>query len=245
MVRRMPRAIADVRVAVVIPAYEASSTIGDVVARVHAVMPHAAVIVVDDGSSDGTGAAAQAQRGAALLLLTHPRNRGKGVALGTGIAAAVSDHADVIVTLDADGQHPPQSIPELVAPVLAGTADVALGARRRANPMPLGRQFTNWLSATLASRVGGAGQDVRDAQTGFRAFTADVARRIRPAERHYDFETAFLLQALAAGCRVTSVTIPTVYEGRASHFRAWVDTWRLTRVFARHARQIVAGGGRT
>jgi glycosyltransferase involved in cell wall biosynthesis len=237
----MPRrGIADVRVAIVIPAYEASGTIGDVVARVHSTVPRAAVHVVDDGSSDGTGAAARSAGGGAVHVLTHPRNRGKGVALGTGIAAA-ADHADVIVTLDADGQHPPESIPDLVAPVLAGTADVALGARRRTNPMPLGRQFTNWLSAALASRVGGAGQDVRDAQTGFRAFTTDVARRIRPAERHYDFETAFLLQALVAGCRVTSVTIPTVYAGSRSHFRAWVDTWRLTRVFARHARRIIAG----
>lgn len=231
------------RIAVVIPAYQAARTIGDVVARVRAAAPTAATYVVDDGSSDGTGAAANAGGGEAAVL-THPRNRGKGVALLTGIAAALErQRAAVIVTLDADGQHPPESIPDVLAPVLAGTADIALGARRRTNPMPLGRRFTNWFSAALVSRMG---QDVRDAQTGFRAFTADVARRIRPAERHYDFETAFLLEALLARCRVTSVDIPTVYGGRhgdaTSHFRPWIDTWRLTRVFARHARRIVAGG---
>ncbi|MGH7607093.1 MAG: glycosyltransferase family 2 protein [Gemmatimonadales bacterium] len=222
--------------AVVIPAFQAAGTIGDVVARTRAAVPDAALYVVDDGSTDATG---DAGRGRGALVLTHPRNRGKGEALRAGIARACADGAAVLVTLDADGQHPPELIPALVTPLFAGGVDLVLGARRRGDPMPVGRRVTNWLSARLASRIGG--QDVRDAQTGFRAFTWDVGRRIRPTERHYDFETAFLLEALAAGCRVTSVPIPTLYDGARSHFRPWADTWRLARVFARHARRIVAG----
>jgi glycosyltransferase involved in cell wall biosynthesis len=172
-------------------------------------------------------------------VVTHPRNRGKGAALRAGIARACADNAAVIVTLDADGQHPAELIPALLAPIMAGTADLTLGARRRAAPMPLGRRCTNWVSARLATRIGG--QTVSDAQTGFRAFTRDVALRVSPSEEHYDFEAAFLLDALAAGVRVTCVPIPTVYDGARSHFRPWADTWRLARVFARHAGRILVG----
>jgi hypothetical protein len=99
--------------------------------------------------------------------------------------------------------------------------------------MPLGRRFTNWISAALASRIGG--QDVRDAQTGFRAFTRAVAERLKPAGDRYEYEANFLLDALRAGFRVTSVEVPTVY-GPRSHFRSWSDTWRMARAFARHMR---------
>src|SRR5207253_5600105 len=158
----------------------------------------------------------------------HPRNRGKGAALATGIAAALQGGARVIVTLDGDGQHPPEEIPRLAAAVVSGGADLALGARARAGTMPWGRRCTNWLSAALASRIGGVA--VPDAQTGFRALSRRIAEAIRPTERRYDYETAFLLAALAQGYRVHSEPIPTVYEGRPSHFRDWADTWRLARV---------------
>jgi glycosyltransferase involved in cell wall biosynthesis len=220
-------------VAVVIPAYQAADTIAAVVAGARAAAP---VYLVDDGSTDGTG---DVGRGKGAILLTHATNRGKGAALATGIAAALTADADVIVTLDADGQHPPALIPHLLAPIFDTRADLVLGARQRSGAMPLGRRFTNWLSARLASRI--AGQGVSDAQSGFRAFTRAVAERVRPAGDRYDYETAFLLGACEAGFRVTSVPIPTVYGGAESHFRPWVDSWRVARVFARYARRIVIG----
>ena len=223
------------RVAVVIPAFQATATIGDVVTRTRASLPDAQVIVVDDGSTDGTG---EEGRGKGASVLTHPRNRGKGVALRTGIARACADGADLIVTLDADGQHPPEEIPRLLAPLAEGRADLVLGARRRDGVMPLSRRFTNWLSATLASRI--AGQRLHDAQTGFRAFTRAVVERIQSAGDRYEYEANFLLDALRAGYRVASVEVPTIY-GPRSHFRPWTDTWRMARAFARHAGRIVVG----
>jgi len=220
---------------VVIPAFQATATIGDVVTRTRATLPDAQVIVVDDGSTDGTG---EEGRGKGASVLTHPRNRGKGVALRTGIARACADGADLIVTLDADGQHPPEEIPRLLAPLAEGRADLVLGARRRDGVMPLSRRFTNWLSATLASRI--AGQRLHDAQTGFRAFTRAVVERIQPAGDRYEYEANFLLDALRAGYRVASVEVPTIY-GPRSHFRSWTDTWRMARAFARHAGRIVVG----
>ena len=222
-------------VAVVVPAYQAAATIRDVVVRVRDAVPDATVYVVDDGSTDGTGAAAREQ---GALVLVHRHNHGKGAALRTGIARALADEARVIVTIDADGQHAPEDIPRLAAPVWSGEADLVLGARARTRTMPLGRRCSNWLSAALASRVGGI--RVPDAQTGFRAIARSLAEAIHPAEHGYDFETAFLLAALAQRVRVRSVRVPTVYQG-GSHFRHWADTWRQARVFTRYGRQIIFG----
>ena len=224
-------------VVVVIPAYQAAATIRDVITRTQATVPSAQIIVVDDGSSDGTG---DEGRGTGTTLITHPRNRGKGAALRSGIREATARGAAVVVTIDADAQHPPEEIPRLLQPILEGRSDLVLGARQRDHAMPVSRRFTNWLSATLASRIGG--QPVRDAQTGFRAFTRAVAERVQPAGDRYEYEANFLLDALRAGFRVVSVDVPTIYgRGARSHFRAWGDTWRMARVFARHAGRIVAG----
>src|SRR5579862_1323250 len=89
--------------AVVIPAFQAAGTIAQVWDRVRKTVPHAGVWVVDDGSTDGTGAQVPAD-----CVLRHPANRGKGAALRTGIARALETDAEWIVTLDADGQHPPE-----------------------------------------------------------------------------------------------------------------------------------------
>ena len=220
------------RVAVVVPAYEAAESVAAVVAGVRAALPTAAVYVVDDGSTDATGAAASA---AGALVLRHPRNRGKGAALAGGIARALADGATVLTTLDADGQHPPGALPRLLAPLRRGDADLVLGARARAGGMPLSRRCTNWLSATVATRIGKIA--VPDAQTGLRAFTRRLALALEPAigaYRRYDYEAAFLLSALRGGYRVRSVEIPTIYSQGGSHFRGWGDGWRVTYVFVRY-----------
>ena len=217
------------RVAVVIPAFQAATTIRDVIVRIKRTLPAAQIIVVDDGSRDGTGD--EGQRTGSILV-THPRNRGKGASLRDGIQAAVAQGAALLVTIDADGQHPPEEIPRLLQPLEQGRADLVLGARKRDRVMPLSRRVTNWLSATLATRIGG--QPVQDAQTGFRAFTRDLAQRVQPAGDRYEYEANFLLDAMRAGCRLVSVDVPTIY-GPSSHFRAWHDTWLMARTFARHA----------
>jgi glycosyltransferase involved in cell wall biosynthesis len=220
------------RVAVLIPAYQAAATVGAVVAGARAALPDAIVYVIDDGSTDSTGGVATAE---GAVLVAQARNRGKGAALAVGIERALADGAGTIATLDADGQHPPDALPRLLAPVQRGQADVMLGARARTGAMPLGRRCTNWLSATLVSRIGRL--PVRDAQTGFRAFSRRVARVVGPlvvSYTRYDYEAAFLLAALKAGFSVQSIEIPTIYNGAPSHFRHWGDTWRLARVFGRY-----------
>jgi len=222
--------------AVVIPAFRAAGALPGVVERVRRRVPAAAVLVVDDGSDDGTGAAAAA---AGARVLRHEANLGKGRALATGLAAAVGSGAGLVVTLDADGQHPPEAIPDLLSPIAAGAADLVVGARAREGAMPLGRRVSNWLSSTLLSRA--VGFAVPDSQSGFRAMRGAVAGDVRPAGGRYEYETEFLFLAARRGWRIAAVEVPTVYEGAASHFRYGADTLALAGVFLRHWRPVLLG----
>jgi glycosyltransferase involved in cell wall biosynthesis len=109
---------------VVIPAYNEGTVVGDVVRRIHARFPN--IVVVDDGSTDDTGAAARA---AGADVVTHAINRGQGASLQTGIERALARHADVIVTFDSDGQHRLEDVEALIAPIRDGRCDVTLGSR--------------------------------------------------------------------------------------------------------------------
>src|SRR3989442_391818 len=133
---------ADGAVAVVIPAYQAAATIAAVLAASARALPSAALYVVDDGSRDGTG---EGGRGNGATVLVHPRNLGKGAALRTGIDRALADGAGVVVTLDADGQHPPEEIPRLVAPI----ATVYTG-----RPSHFRHWEDTWLLARVFTRYG-------------------------------------------------------------------------------------------
>src|SRR5260370_2831948 len=167
-----PPVRAELPVAVVIPAYQAARTIQAVVARTRGALPAAQVIVVDDGSTDGTAAAVRD------VALRHDANLGKGAALRAGIHEAITRGRAVVVTPDADGQHPPEAIARLLAPIADGSADLVLGSRERSQTMPFGRRLTNWLSARLTSRIGG--QPLSDAQTRLRAFPPPAAQRLQP-----------------------------------------------------------------
>src|SRR5437660_10738396 len=131
---------ADTRVAIVLPAYQAADTIADVVQRARHAASAARLCVVDDGSTDGTAAIASRAAGG-VTVLTHPRNRGKGAALVTGFEWATASGAVMFVTLDADGQHPPEEIPRLLEPLLSGSA---AWARARGPGTHRGRRGCRW-----------------------------------------------------------------------------------------------------
>jgi len=225
------------RPAVVIPAFQAAGTLPEVLTRLRAIMPGAHPIVVDDGSTDGTGDVAAAH---GAEVLRHGANLGKGRALADGVAEAVRRNVECIVTMDADGQHPPEYAPALLEPLRQGRADLVVGSRRRdAGTMPWPRRITNWLSSTLVSRA--IGVRVPDSQSGFRAFSLRVGASVRPAGARYEYETEFLFLAADAGFRIAAVSVPTVYAGAPSHFRYCGDTLRLSGVFLRHGRRILLG----
>ena len=210
------------RIVCVVPALNAAPTIAGVVSGLRAVLPRAFVVVIDDGSSDGTCAAA-CDVADTTIRLEH--NRGKGAALRSGFDVAVERGAEVVITIDADGQHDPRCAPALVDAL--ANADLAIGARDRGSGrMPAGRRLTNHLSAAAVSHC--IGRTVDDAQSGFRAIRSQLIAAVRPQGDRYEFETEFLILAGRLGARITFVPIPTVYTTIvASQFRPVRDSMRI------------------
>lgn len=216
------------RVACVVPAYQVVGDITAVLRGIRAAVPDAQLIVVDDGSTDGTAAAAVS---CADLVVRHSSNRGKGAALRAGMNAALSSGAELVVTIDGDGQHSPSALPSLLS--AARTADIVIGVRRRGgSSMPLQRRLSNWISSRVVSVLSGC--RVEDSQSGYRVIHRDVLLTVDPQGERFELETDFLVRAGRAGFRIASVPIPTLY-GSPSHFRAVRDTFRLIRVMLRHA----------
>lgn len=152
------------------PAYNESGTIREVVSGLVPLYPN--VVVVDDGSEDLT---CDEARGAGAVALRHVVNRGQGAALQTGITFALGRGAQYIVTFDSDGQHLPSDIAKLLEPLRAGRADVTLGSRFRGSTeqMPRSRR---WLlgAAVIFTRVM-SGARVTDTHNGLRAFSRNAA----------------------------------------------------------------------
>jgi len=171
--------------------------------------------VVDDGSRDGTGRIAA---NVGCEVIRHPVNRGKGMALRAGFEAALAQKASFVITLDADGQHDPEHLPALWSTMIEGGWDIVIGARRRGGQMPIGRRLSNMLNSLIVS--GFTGQRIPDSQSGFRLIKAGVLEAVRMRSVRYELETELLLLAAAAGFRIGSVTIPTIYAGEESHIRS-------------------------
>lgn len=154
-------------ISVVIPAKNESASLPAVIQQVAAVLPDAEIIVVDDGSSDDTAAKARA---AGAEVVSHPLSLGNGAAIKTGARTA---RGDILVFLDADGQHPPKAIPELLAKLEHGYA-MAVGARDRKGQAGAGRAMANGFYNGFASWV--TEKTVMDLTSGFRAVRAELFR---------------------------------------------------------------------
>jgi len=193
-------------VAAAIPAYNEERTIAKVL--VHASTHVDRILVVDDGSSDETGLISE-RLGA--LVKKHERNFGKGAALRSCFDWARGIGADVLVTLDADGQHDPDEIPKVIEPVLNGQADVAVGSRRLSESIPAHRR----VGARLLDHLTGvtADEDVVDAQSGFRAYSKLSLERVSAAEYGMGVDSEILMKAKDAGLRIVEVPIRASYEG--------------------------------
>jgi glycosyltransferase involved in cell wall biosynthesis len=217
------------KIVALIPAYNEAPTIRDVALRTLAQLRD--VIVIDDGSIDGTRAELH---GLPLTVISNPVNLGKGASLWRGFALALAEGADAVVTLDGDAQHRPEDIPRIVAAAREHPGRIILGARLwdRDNVPPLryfGNRFANFWVAWAA------GFPVKDSQSGFRLYPAALLRslKLNPAAR-FAFESEILIEAGRAGVRTLPVPVDAIYppDGRPSHYRATVDTARITGMIA-------------
>jgi glycosyltransferase involved in cell wall biosynthesis len=212
-----------VKALVIIPALNAERTIASVVRDCGAVNEH--VLVVDDGSTDGTAVIAHE---AGAEVVSHPVNRGKGAALKTGFAYALDHAFDAVVTLDADGQHLPAEIPKFFAAREESGADLIIGGRAHLfGQMLPRRRFANRFSArciAFASKT-----NVTDSQSGYRLYSVRLLRAIRLRTDGFEMESEVIVQAGRRGFKILLIPIDLGFvDGQStSHYKPLMDTARI------------------
>lgn len=216
---------------VVIPAYNEQRTIRDLAER--ALRQVRQVIVVDDGSTDGT---VEALQGLDITLVRHNRNQGKAASLWAGLHAAARPGVIGIVTIDGDGQHLPEDIPRLAAHFRRHPRHITIGSRLhdKAN-IPRARYNANRCAGFWISWA--SGYYISDSQSGFRIYPADLLRRVRVGHKPssgFVLESEILIEAARKGIYSSAVPISAIYspQARKSHFRPVLDIVRIVRMVA-------------
>lgn len=198
------------RLAVVIPAYNEAKTIADVVKGAAKYADE--IIVVDDGSTDGTAFTAKA---AGAYVIRFSNNSGKGVALSTGLSTAALNGADIIVCMDADGQHNPDEIPILCAPILRKEADLVIGSRfltkKGQKEIPKYRKIGQSVLTTAVNVTNDT--KVSDSQSGFRCMTKKTALSLNLNETGMGIESEMVIDARKLGLIIKEVPIGCKYNG--------------------------------
>jgi glycosyltransferase involved in cell wall biosynthesis len=217
-------------ICVIIPAYNAEATIAGVARE--ALQAGFPLLVVDDGSGDGTAASL---KGLPVSILRHSENRGKGSALRSGFAWALEHGFAGIVTMDGDGQHDPTAIPLLASAAAERGADILIASRadqfrQMAGLRSAWNRFGSWCMERRTGFV------ITDSQSGFRYYSARLLRGVDLQADGYDLEMEVLLKAWRGGFRIESLPVAArVADGRAtSHFRAVRDTWNICMTFLRY-----------
>lgn len=202
---------------VIIPAFNEEKRIASVVEGVYLSVPDAVVLVINDYSMDDT---ADAARMSGAIVVTHPFNMGYGAAIQTGYKYALANNYDFLVQLDADGQHDPSCIPDLLAPVIQGKADIAIGSRFMGNSYtpPLARRLGMALFRGIVSIV--TEKACTDTTSGFQAFNRDVIRFFAKDSFPVDYPDADMLIMLhRAGFSMIEVPVRMFKnsEGKSMH----------------------------
>jgi len=198
--KRKPQVVA------AIPCLNEERFIGSVVLKTKQYVD--SVIVIDDGSRDATAEIAAA---AGAKVYKHGENRGYGAAIRTALAKGRRMHADVLVVLDGDGQHNPSDIPNLIKPLIANKADVAVGSRflEKKSKSPFYRRLGQQ-ALTVATNVA-SGQKVSDSQSGFRAYSAKALKELTLTESGMSASSEMQFAISRSGLRVIDVPIDVSY----------------------------------
>ncbi len=194
-----------IKFAVVIPAYNESSRIKNVIKEVKKITKN--IIVVDDGSHDNT---AQVAQELGVTVLRHITNLGKGAALKTGCDYALQKEFNYIIVMDADGQHKPKDISRFLKALEQN--DIVFGVRQKRKNMPLILRLGNWGLNFITKLCYGV--KLHDTQCGFRAFTRHAYKKIRWEAQNYDMESEMIARAGKARLKYAEIPIETVYLDR-------------------------------
>ena len=194
-----------------IPAFNAAETIGSVIRR--AMLYVDKVIVVDDGSIDET---AMVSNLAGAIVIKHKRNMGYGAALSSIFMEAKKIGAEALVIIDSDGQHNPDEIPIVLRPVVSRIADISIGSRflkNDVNNVPVYRTFGIKLLNLVTSFLGA---NVRDSQSGFRAYSKAAITLVKPSINGMGAGSEILIRASSAGLQIVEVPINCKYDFNSS-----------------------------
>lgn len=214
------------KVAVLIPSYNASATLPALLERTLAYIPHDQIVVVNDGSTDATADAAERFQ---VTVVAHQSNRGKGAALQTGFEHILRGKSDAVITMDADLQHEPEMIPSFIALFKTEHTDVIIGSRMHDTAaMPFHRYLSNTITSGLVRLRTGA--VIRDSQSGFRLISRRVLEHVKLQSVGFEAETEFLIKAAAFGSTFASLPIKTIYAGEKSNMTHLRTTLQFIRV---------------
>ena len=206
---------------ILIPSYNEARTIGIIVRSLKE--RGFEVYVVDDGSIDSTGSIAESS---GAKVIRYEKNRGKGAAIREGFKRILQDGFDAVLIVDGDGQHKIDDISNFLNKMDQTNAGIVIGNRMNdTSTMPYIRIKTNRFMSGLVSKI--SGQYIPDSQCGFRLIKREVLEKIRLESDRFEIESELLIKASAAGFKIESVPIKTVYEDEKSKINPIIDTIRF------------------
>ena len=215
----------------VIPVYNHSETLKKIVTETLKLCKN--IVVVDDGSTDADITDLLSELD--VIVIKHKENRGKGAALRSAAQYITEQKGKYIITLDADGQHDPQDIEHFLPMISEECNTIILGERdfdalNVPEKSKFGRKFSNfWINLET-------GCEVRDSQSGFRGYPAQLLNDVKCVAEHYAFETEILVRGAWAGMKIENVEISVYYptkEKRITHFKPFLDNLRISLLHSR------------
>ena len=191
------------KVSVIIPSFNEEITLPEVLKRVRAVPCDKEIIVVDDGSTDGTSFILAKENGHGIKIVRHPNNLGKGAAIQS---ALLSVTGEVTLIQDADLEYSPSEIPRLIKPIADGHADAVYGSRVRAGRS---RYLRYWLGSKIISLFANClyGTKLTDLTTGYKVFKTEVVRGLGLKARGFEFCAEVTAKLARRGCRIVEVPV--------------------------------------
>lgn len=218
------------KTAVLIPVYNEGEIFRRFLQKVLEYIDARDVIIVDDGSTDGT---CDGLENSGVTLLRHQHNSGKGNALKTGFRQAIEAGYDWVLCIDGDGQHVPEKIPDFISSAEASKYQIIIGNRRKdLKTMPWDRKFSNLVTSSFLSIL--AGVKIHDAQCGYRMYRADFLKDIDLKTSDFDTENEILLKSFKRNAAIGWVDIPVVYGEETSHINRLSDTIKFIKLIIRY-----------